>query len=80
MKKITIHDKAVRLVEGGIIEIEGLNFKLRKFPDWYDDDQCMECELDSICRMEHTDICWECEAILRKRCCLQLAVGNPECR
>ena len=70
---MTIHDKAIRLVEGGIVEIEADWFRLRKLPDYYDDNPCMECELDSICQIEHQDICGECEAISHRRCYLQLA-------
>lgn len=70
---MTIHDKAIRLIEGGIVEIKADWFRLRKFPDYYDDNPCMECDLDSICRGEHTDVCGECESILRRKCCLQLA-------
>lgn len=69
---MTVHDKAIRLCEGGIVEIEGNWFRLIRFPDYFDDNPCMECELDSICRLEHTDICGECEAISGRRCCLQL--------
>lgn len=70
---MTVHEKAIRLVEGGIVEIDGNWFRLLKFPDGYNDETCMECELDSICRMKHVDVCGECEAISRRKCCLQLA-------
>ena len=70
---MTIHDKAIRLLEGGIVEIEGNWFRVIIFPDDYNDIPCMECDLDSICRMEHTDVCGECEAISDRRCCLRLA-------
>ena len=70
---MTVHDKAIRLIEGGAVDIEGNWFKLIKFPDYYDGNPCMECNLDSICRMEHTDICAECEALLHKKCALRLA-------
>ena len=84
MKKMTEHDKAIRLLEGGIVEIEANWFRLKRFPNDYDGNPCEECELDSICRQEHTDICVECrlehldicvecEAISNQRCCLQLA-------
>ncbi len=73
MEKMTVHDKAIRLVEGDIVEIVGNWFRLRRFPDYYDDNPCMECELDSICQLDHIDICGECEAISGRRCCLQLA-------
>lgn len=70
---MTIHDKAIRLVEGGIVEIDSNWFRLIQLPDDYEDVPCMVCDLDSICRMEHTDVCGECEAISNKRCYLQLA-------
>jgi hypothetical protein len=73
MKKITEHDKAIRLLEGGIVEIDANWFRLKRFPDDYDGNPCEECTLDSICRLEHTDVCAECEAISNVRCCLQLA-------
>lgn len=70
---MTVHDKAIRLLEGGVVNIDGNWFRVRKFPDCYDGTPCEECDLDSICRMEHTDVCGECEAISHRRCCLQLA-------
>ena len=70
---MTIHDKAIRILEGGIVEIDGNWFGLKRFPDWYDDNACMECDLDSICRMEHTNVCAECESIIHRKCCLRLA-------
>lgn len=69
----TIHDKAIRLAEGGIVDIDSNWFRLIRYPEDYDGDSCMECDLDSICRMEHTDVCRECEAILHRKCNLELA-------
>ena len=73
---MTIHDKAIRLLEGGVVEIDCNWFRVRQLPDDFDDNPCLECNLDSICGMEHTDVCGECEAISKKRCCLQLASEN----
>lgn len=70
---MTIHDKAIRLLEGGAAEIDGLWFRLVRFPEYYDGNPCEECTLDSICRFEHVDVCAECEKISRRRCCLRLA-------
>lgn len=72
MTQKEVHEKAIRLVEGGVVEIDGNWFSLIKFPDYYDDIPCNECQLDSICRMNHVDICSECECITKKRCCLKL--------
>ena len=69
----SIHNKAIRLVEGGIVEIDSNWFRLIKFPEEYEGDECMECELDSICRMDHRDVCVECSSITHRACCLQLA-------
>ena len=70
---MTVHDKAIRLLEGGIVEIEADWFRLIKLPDYYDDISCMECKLDSICHVEHAEVCEECEVISQRKCCLHLA-------
>ena len=72
MDNKTIHDKAIRLCEGDIVEIEGNWFRLVRFSEYFDDNACMECELGSICKMWHVNICAKCEIITRKRCCLHL--------
>lgn len=69
----SIHNKAIRLVEGGIVEIDSNWFRLIKFPEEFEGDECMECELDSICRMDHRDVCVECSSITHRACCLELA-------
>lgn len=73
MEKMTVHDKAIRLLEGGIVEIDANWFRLKRFTDDYDGIPCEECNLDSICRMKHIDVCGECEAITHRRCMLELA-------
>lgn len=67
-----IHDKAIRLVEGGIVEIDGHCFSMVRNPDIID--PCNVCELDSICHKGNTicDVCMECEIIIRERCFLVL--------
>lgn len=70
---MTVHDKAIRLLEGGVVEIEGNWFRLIRFPENYDGIPCYECNLDSICREEHEDVCAECDAISGRICCLRLA-------
>lgn len=70
---MTVHDKVIRLLEGGIVEIESDSFRLLRLSDDLDVDDCCECELDSICREEHRNICAECSAISGGKCCLRLA-------
>lgn len=73
MGKMTVHDKAIRLLEGGIVEIEDNCFRLRRLSDDRFVYPCLECNLDSICHGEHADVCEECDAISGGKCCLQLA-------
>ena len=72
MKKMTVHDKAIRLLQGDIVQIEGNWFRVKRFPDYYDDNTCKVCELDSMCHWEHTQICEECEIISQHKCILNL--------
>ena len=76
MKKMTEHDKAIRLLEGGIVEIEANWFRVKRFPDDYDGYPCEECGLDSICRLEHAYVCAECVAISNQKCMLALVCKN----
>lgn len=71
MKTMTVHDKAIRLLEGGIVEIDGNWFRLRRLNDEDGFTPCTMCNLDSACREEHIAICEECDAISGKVCCLQ---------
>ena len=70
---MTVHDKAIRLLEGGVVEINGNWFRLLQYETDVEVDACNECTLDSICRMEHVDVCAECESISKRNCCLRLA-------
>lgn len=72
MEKMTVHDKAIRLLEGGVVEIESDLFSLKRLSDEFDDYPCVACNLDSICKGEHADVCEECDAISGGKCCLQL--------
>lgn len=67
-----IHKKAIRLIEGGIVEVDGLCVRMR-----YEAEQemvCLDCEMDSICKRdsEMYDVCLECDLITRKGCILVL--------
>lgn len=71
-----VHDKAIRLAEGGVVEIDGNWFRLIRYQENIDVNTCMECDLDSICRKDHIDVCSECEGILHRKCRLKLATGR----
>lgn len=70
--KQSIHEKAIRLVEGGIVDVDGHSVKLAKYP--YIFDPCFCCEMDSLCCRgnEMCAVCEECDAITRMDCFLIL--------
>ena len=70
---MSVHDKAIRLLEGGLVEIGGNWFYLKILPYDYDESDCYECELGSICQDAHKEVCAECSEIGDRKCCIQLA-------
>lgn len=71
-KENKVHELAIRLVEGGIVDVDGLCVSLRHEP--YIFDPCFVCELDCICHKGNMicDVCEECDAITREDCFLVL--------
>lgn len=68
----SIHEKAIRLAEGGTVEIDGHTVKLGKahnifFP-------CSRCEMDSLCHLGNKmcAVCVECDEITGMDCNLIL--------
>lgn len=70
--KQSIHEKAIRLIEGGIVEVDGHSVSLVKIPDSID--TCYHCEMDCLCHIgtEMCDVCIECVEITKKNCILEL--------
>lgn len=62
-KVISIHHKAIRLLEGGLVEIDGLIFSIDDAGP--EDDPCNSCQLDSICSPNIQSICLEADIITR---------------
>lgn len=56
---MSLHEKAVRLCEGGVVFHCGYFFQAHIAPA--DELPCDLCELDSICRIEIADLCAECD-------------------
>ena len=71
MKVDTLHAKAVRLAEGGIVEIAGHFVRAVNVP--YAENPCEHCEMDSVCRMEMNDLCAELDAYTRSKNLLKFA-------
>lgn len=71
MKK-SVHEKAIRLVEGGIVVVDGHSVKLVKYNEIFD--PCYCCEMDCLCHMgnEMCEVCTECGSITNMSCFLIL--------
>ena len=57
--EMSLHEKAVRLCEGGVVYHCGHFFLARTAPD--EVFSCDICELDSICGPEIAELCGMCE-------------------
>ena len=70
--KQSIHEKAIRLIEGGIVEVDGHSVRLVEMPDMFD--TCNYCKMDCLCHIgtEMCDVCIECEEISKKYSILEL--------
>lgn len=64
-KPLSAHDKAIRLLEGGSVEIDSNWFRLATVNGKID--ACNECKLDSICRINHGFVCMEVDDIDRDK-------------
>ena len=74
--KQSIHEKAIRLLEGGVVEVDGHSVKLVQIPDEFD--TCNECEMDCLCHIgtEMCYVCIECVRISKKNCILKLVISS----
>lgn len=59
MKQMTLHEKAVRLCEGGVVEFEGHFVRAVRYEGNFL--SCPDCKMDSICSMEMSNLCAECD-------------------
>lgn len=74
--KQSIHEKAIRLIEGGIVDVDGHSVKLVNVPDMFY--TCNSCEMDSICHneTEMCEVCIKCVEISKKNCILELVTSS----
>lgn len=70
-KKLTIHEMAIRLVEGGVAEIGG--YFVKAIDVGHEENPCNLCSMDCVCCMELTDLCAECDGITRTKHILKFA-------
>lgn len=66
-----LYEKAVRLAEGGIVEIAGHFVKAMNVPR--DENPCKLCNMDSVCHMEMVDLCAEVDGYTRSPHILKFA-------
>lgn len=59
----SIHKKAIRLIEGGIVEVDGLSVRAVKSESRWG--CCGLCKMDCLCHFgtEVLDVCVECDSI-----------------
>lgn len=65
MKLPSLHDMAVTLCEGGVIEFNGHTFRAAIADDPFT--PCAGCWVDSECHGLVTDLCTECDNYSRER-------------
>lgn len=73
MRKKELVEKAQLLKAGQIVEISGDYYRAVNLGNDYDDNPCMLCELDSICRGDVFDVCCEMESFVSHHWILKLA-------
>lgn len=80
MKKQTTHDKAIRLIEGGQVNVDGHRVRMKKV--LASDNVCLLCEMDSICTngSEMNRVCEECDYITQHACYLELVTNDKAAR
>lgn len=67
-RKTWIHDKAIKLVKGGIVEVDGYRVIMSQNHNVIGG--CFDCELNSICYQGTAiyDLCRECDMITGADC------------
>lgn len=61
IKSTSLHDSAIRLIEGGIVECDGHCVKAVEVSD--PDLPCFVCKMDSACSLKLQELCVEVDVI-----------------
>lgn len=77
-EKMSIHDKAIRLIEGGIVDLDGHAVKFGGRGLVFR--PCYQCEMDCLCHdgTEMAAVCAECDSILGHDCFLNLVESKGD--
>ena len=62
-KELSLHEKAIRLIEGGVVEISGHFVRAICVDTPY---ACNECDMDSACNDPIKSLCEECDEITHR--------------
>lgn len=74
LKSTSIHDLAIRLIEGGIVQYDGQFVKAIEALD--PDAPCLECTMYSACSLQLMELCAAVDGISNIGHCLALASDN----
>lgn len=55
MKQKELHDKAIRLLEGGFVKADGLEIRALKVTEGFD--PCVQCHMDCLCKGDIAELC-----------------------
>ena len=73
-KQMEMHRMAVRLCEGGAVWFKGHSIRAKELHGF--SDTCQECDMDSICDKEMSELCEYCEFYSGKYYCLELCAKH----
>lgn len=75
-QELSIHDKAIRLLEGGIVDVDGHAVKYGGRGLLFR--PCYKCKMDCLCHngTEMAAVCAECDSITGHDCYLCLVVSD----
>ena len=74
-KRMTLHDMAVRLCEGGEVFFQGYGLKAMVVP--HEVNACDVCHMDCICHDAMINLCSACDDYDRRKHLLYLANEEP---
>lgn len=74
-KQMSLHDMAVRLCEGGVVEFNSLFLKAMVVP--YEMNECDVCRMDCLCHDAIINLCSACNDYDRRKHLLYLANEQP---
>ncbi len=69
-RRLTLHEKAIQLCEGGIVEINGLCLRASTIKEGFN--SCQDCCMGSACDEDISKLCAECDQYNHKNHILEI--------